>query len=181
MSGDACRVLLYKGQFNNFMDTYVHGPLMQFGFCLKKCNVTHPQKNPCWSYNLFVSYIRFQTWFRQFLFYGLEFIFRFRIGHYSIYIYIYCIRWKPTHSCKLCKLRSGTHDLDPKAMERGGGILDLDRASLIGVCIVCTSELVCTLYIYHLQCTLLYYISWHATCLNQHRFHHLGMYVFSST
>jgi hypothetical protein len=47
------------------------------------------KKNPCWSYNLFVSYIHFQTWFPQFLFYGLEFIFRFRIGHYSIYIYMY--------------------------------------------------------------------------------------------
>jgi hypothetical protein len=34
-----------------------------------------------------------------------------------------CIKCKPAHSCKLCKLQSGTHDLDPKTTERGGAIL----------------------------------------------------------
>jgi hypothetical protein len=34
-----------------------------------------------------------------------------------------CMKCKPAHSCKLCKLQSGTHDLDPKTTERGGAIL----------------------------------------------------------
>jgi hypothetical protein len=33
------------------------------------------------------------------------------------------IRWKSTHQCKLCKLRSRTQVLDPKATERGEVIL----------------------------------------------------------